>query len=80
MTKPRKKPKSRKCPVCGHAVTEEFKPFCSKRCADADLVRWLKGAYAIPGARAAEEDLQHAESDTETTPDDNPGAPSKAKN
>jgi hypothetical protein len=24
-------------------------PFCSQRCRDVDLGRWLKGAYAIPG-------------------------------
>jgi endogenous inhibitor of DNA gyrase (YacG/DUF329 family) len=27
---------------------ERFRPFCSKRCADIDLGRWLKGSYAIP--------------------------------
>ena len=38
------------CPICGKPVTEAAKPFCSKRCADIDLGRWLKGGYAIPGA------------------------------
>ena len=38
------------CPTCGKPATEQFKPFCSKRCADIDLGRWLKGGYAIPGA------------------------------
>ena len=38
------------CPVCGKPETEGFKPFCSKRCADIDLNRWLKGSYIIPGA------------------------------
>jgi endogenous inhibitor of DNA gyrase (YacG/DUF329 family) len=28
----------------------EHRPFCSKRCAEIDLGRWLKGAYVIPGA------------------------------
>ncbi len=28
---------------------ERYRPFCSKRCADVDLSRWLKGAYVIPG-------------------------------
>jgi endogenous inhibitor of DNA gyrase (YacG/DUF329 family) len=32
---------------------ERFRPFCSKRCADVDLNRWLTGSYAIP---AEEED------------------------
>lgn len=43
----------RKCAVCGKPQDEKFKPFCSKRCADIDLNRWLSGGYAIP---AAEED------------------------
>ena len=38
------------CPTCGKPAGEAFKPFCSKRCADIDLGRWLKGGYAIPGA------------------------------
>ena len=38
----------RKCPICGKPATEEFKPFCSKRCADVDLNRWLTGSYIIP--------------------------------
>jgi endogenous inhibitor of DNA gyrase (YacG/DUF329 family) len=38
------------CPICGKPAAEGFKPFCSKRCADIDLGRWLKGGYAIPGA------------------------------
>ncbi|HJT42108.1 MAG TPA: DNA gyrase inhibitor YacG [Rhizomicrobium sp.] len=40
------------CPICGKPGAEAFKPFCSKRCADVDLGRWLKGGYAIPGAPA----------------------------
>jgi endogenous inhibitor of DNA gyrase (YacG/DUF329 family) len=33
-------------------LAEGFSPFCSKRCADIDLGRWLKGGYAIPGGPA----------------------------
>ena len=40
------------CPICGKPAGEGFKPFCSKRCADIDLGRWLKGGYAIPGPPA----------------------------
>jgi uncharacterized protein len=40
------------CPICGKPAGERFNPFCSKRCADVDLGRWLKGGYAIPGAPA----------------------------
>jgi uncharacterized protein len=36
------------CPICGKPRTEKFKPFCSKRCADVDLSRWLKGVYSVP--------------------------------
>ena len=38
----------KKCPICGKPVAEEFKPFCSRRCADIDLNRWLTGSYVIP--------------------------------
>ncbi|MHA6298531.1 DNA gyrase inhibitor YacG [Devosia sp. CAU 1758] len=38
----------KKCPICGKPMVEEFKPFCSKRCADVDLNRWLTGNYVIP--------------------------------
>ncbi|MBR0683222.1 DNA gyrase inhibitor YacG [Roseomonas eburnea] len=48
-TEPRPRPAAR-CPVCGRAASAESRPFCSPRCAQADLGRWLTGAYAIPGA------------------------------
>jgi endogenous inhibitor of DNA gyrase (YacG/DUF329 family) len=38
----------RKCPICAKPAIERFRPFCSKRCADIDLNRWLSGRYAIP--------------------------------
>ncbi|GAB4226447.1 MAG: hypothetical protein Kow0032_04060 [Methyloligellaceae bacterium] len=38
------------CPMCGKKTEREFRPFCSRRCADLDLARWLNGSYAIPGA------------------------------
>jgi len=43
-----------KCPVCERPAAAQFKPFCSARCADVDLHRWLSGRYAIPGAEGAE--------------------------
>ena len=36
------------CSICGKAVIPEFRPFCSKRCADVDLARRLTGHYRIP--------------------------------
>ena len=44
------------CPNCGKPAVEEFRPFCSKRCADVDLHRWLTGAYAIPVKEDEDED------------------------
>ena len=43
-----KKTKAR-CPICRKPAEEAWRPFCSKRCADVDLGRWLGGRYAIPG-------------------------------
>lgn len=40
--------RGKKCPICGAAVVVASRPFCSKRCADLDLGRWLRGAYRIP--------------------------------
>ncbi len=46
-----------KCPVCEkNESVAEVRPFCSKRCADVDLSRWLKGSYAIPGGPADQAD------------------------
>jgi len=36
------------CPICGKPAALSYRPFCSKRCADVDLQRWLSGGYAIP--------------------------------
>jgi endogenous inhibitor of DNA gyrase (YacG/DUF329 family) len=42
--------KARACPICGRPGDEKYDPFCSRRCADVDLYRWLNGNYAIPGS------------------------------
>jgi endogenous inhibitor of DNA gyrase (YacG/DUF329 family) len=44
------------CPICGKPVADEFRPFCSRRCADVDLNRWLSGVYAIPVKEDEDED------------------------
>ncbi|WP_341211384.1 DNA gyrase inhibitor YacG [uncultured Limimaricola sp.] len=36
------------CPICNKATVPDYRPFCSKRCADVDLARWLGGDYAVP--------------------------------
>ena len=42
----------RKCPVCGKPRSPEHAPFCSTRCKDRDLVRWLDDGYTVPGPPA----------------------------
>jgi endogenous inhibitor of DNA gyrase (YacG/DUF329 family) len=37
-----------KCAICGKPAHPEYRPFCSRRCADVDLQRWLSGRYAVP--------------------------------
>lgn len=39
---------SAKCPICSRPTEADYRPFCSRRCADIDLQRWLVGAYAAP--------------------------------
>lgn len=39
----------RLCPICDRPAVARYRPFCSSRCADIDLGRWLKGVYAVPG-------------------------------
>ncbi len=53
-----------KCPTCAARSATDYQPFCSKRCADIDLHRWLSGAYAIPAVES--------DSDPESE-DDRPG-------
>jgi uncharacterized protein len=55
------------CPLCGRPKSADFSPFCSKRCADIDLGRWLKGGYAIPGAPASEPGRNPPEDDPDQT-------------
>ncbi len=47
------------CPICQRPVDAKYRPFCSRRCADVDLGRWLTGGYAIP-AEAVDEDADPA--------------------
>jgi endogenous inhibitor of DNA gyrase (YacG/DUF329 family) len=54
------------CPICGKAVVQDYRPFCSRRCADIDLGRWLTESYRIP----ADEGV-----DDETEPDNKPPPP-----
>jgi uncharacterized protein len=41
------------CAICGKPRDPRYDPFCSKRCADVDLHKWLSGAYVVPGGPIA---------------------------
>jgi hypothetical protein len=73
MDKARKKNrKSRKCPICKGPADDIFRPFCSRRCADIDLSRWLGGNYSVPVVELDEKDLDELErfvEGTEIAPD-----------
>lgn len=43
------------CPICKKISVEKYRPFCSARCADVDLGRWLAESYTVPAEEA--EDL-----------------------
>lgn len=50
-----------RCPTCKKPSEIQYKPFCSKRCADIDLGRWFSGDYRIvslPKNEEEEEELQ----------------------
>jgi endogenous inhibitor of DNA gyrase (YacG/DUF329 family) len=44
-----------KCPLCKKPTIPDYRPFCSKRCADIDLARWFRGDYRIEGEEEKEE-------------------------
>ena len=56
------------CPICAKPTVAAYRPFCSRRCADVDLGRWMTGAYAVP---AVEE-----EPDDDIPPPEAPSRPS----
>lgn len=59
-----------RCPMCGAAAVRRYRPFCSRRCADLDLGRWLDGSYAVPVVELDESDL--ADLDASMEDDDDP--------
>lgn len=58
------------CPICDKPGVPDYRPFCSKRCADVDLSRWLGDGYAIPG-----EDIDPDENDPATAVTRDPKTP-----
>ena len=52
------KAKGKPCPICGKPAVAASQPFCSERCRDVDLNRWLSGSYAIPGSKDDDENAE----------------------
>jgi endogenous inhibitor of DNA gyrase (YacG/DUF329 family) len=46
------------CPMCQRETVNQYRPFCSKRCADLDLAKWLTGGYAVPSDETPDDDDQ----------------------
>ncbi|MEP9386020.1 DNA gyrase inhibitor YacG [Mesorhizobium sp. KR9-304] len=61
----------RPCPECGGPSARATYPFCSTRCKDVDLNRWLTGAYVIPARDDEDEDAK---------PDGEPPSPESRRN
>lgn len=58
-----------KCTNCSKPMVAEYRTFCSKRCADVDLSRWLGGSYAIPAVEPPDEwDMAAAIREQDTDP------------
>ena len=57
---------NKKCPICGKQTVLEYQPFCSKKCADVDLGRWLKGTYVVHTNETPEDEaLRHIDDDAD---------------
>jgi uncharacterized protein len=46
------------CPICGKPAAKASEPFCSPRCRDVDLNRWLSGSYVVPGKPEDDENVE----------------------
>ncbi|MEL6374541.1 MAG: DNA gyrase inhibitor YacG [Pseudomonadota bacterium] len=57
-----------RCPICKAETVQDYRPFCSRRCADVDLARWLGGVYAIAGHADDDEDGDDAAAAGHGTP------------
>lgn len=53
------------CPICNKPVDPAYRPFCSKRCADVDLHRWMTGSYVMPGEALSDDDEEAARREAE---------------
>lgn len=58
------------CPICQRQSDAKYHPFCSRRCSDVDLARWLTGAYTLPAT-----ELEQDDTSSQDTTDDGPNRP-----
>lgn len=58
------------CPICENKTDKAYRPFCSRRCADVDLARWINGSYTVPSQdpEDIEQAIEAAERGNEDTP------------
>lgn len=56
------------CPICPRKTVPAFRPFCSKRCADVDLGRWLTESYRVPAEDTADEGAEEGAEEGEPGP------------
>jgi endogenous inhibitor of DNA gyrase (YacG/DUF329 family) len=62
--------RKRPCPVCQSPSQQKYHPFCSARCADVDLHRWLGGQYAIPAVEPPDFDDMSGDQNVQNKPED----------
>jgi endogenous inhibitor of DNA gyrase (YacG/DUF329 family) len=71
-------PRTPKCPICRKEPAAAYRPFCSKRCADVDLGRWVTGSYVIAGGDA-DSDEDGPQSGQENRQENGPGRSEKER-
>ena len=51
------------CPICENDADPKYRPFCSRRCADVDLGKWLNESYVMPAIDDTPDEDEPAERD-----------------
>ncbi|MGH1466165.1 MAG: DNA gyrase inhibitor YacG [Cognatishimia sp.] len=47
------------CPICHKTTASAYRPFCSKRCSDIDLGKWLSGGYTYSSEQDESQETTH---------------------